>query len=53
MHAYQCNVHTIHIFTWLNTVATIIHIVKLDAANIQGWRAEFITLKHLACATIQ
>ena len=35
MHEYQCNVHTI--FTWLNTEATIIHIVKLDAATIQGW----------------
>ena len=25
------------IFTWLNTMATVSHVLKLDAATIQGW----------------
>ena len=33
LHAHQ-NAHTV--FTWLNAVATISHIVKLDVATIQG-----------------
>ena len=44
LHTYNINIyiHTyvyiyIHIiFTWLNAVATITHIVKLDVATIQG-----------------
>ena len=46
----QAQSHTI--FTWLNAVATITPVVKLDAATIQGWllfEGVFVTLKHLAC----
>ena len=25
------------VFTWLNTVATIKHVLKFDVATIQGW----------------